>query len=128
MSNEPPVREEPLPDELTFEAWQQQLRAGRLLGHECDDCGWVMALPHGACDDCGGRSLTVVNLPTDGEVYSVTRVHVAPEGFEDGYHLALIDLGPARVLGRVSGDPSIGDEVTMFDVFEGTADPAPIFE
>lgn len=128
MSNEPPVREAALPDDLTFQAWQDHLREGRFLGHECADCGWVTGVPHAACDDCGGRDLTVTELPTTGEVYSVTRVNVAPEGFEGGYRLALVDLGPTRVLGRVEGEPEIGDTVSFTAVFEGTDDPAPVFE
>lgn len=128
MSNEPPAREAVVPAELTFRAWQDALEAGRILGHECEDCGWITAFPRGACDHCGGRALGVTELPTTGEVYSVTRVHVAPEGFEGGYGLALVDLGAARVLGRVEGEVDIGDPVRFTAVFDGTGDPAPVFE
>lgn len=127
MSNEPPLREASLPDELTFHDWQDYLRQGRILGHECDDCGRVTSFPRGACDHCGGRALMVTELPTTGEVYSETQVHVAPEGFEGGYRLALVDLGGARVLGRVDGEVEITDTVTMTGVFEGNGDPAPVF-
>lgn len=126
MSEERPVVG--LPSELTFDQWQQSLREGRIFGHECADCGWLTGLPRGACNNCGGRDLAVTELPTTGEVYSVTRVHVAPEGFDGGYRLALVTLGDANVLGRIEGDVEIGERVTFTAVFEGTGDPAPVFE
>lgn len=128
MSNEPPLREASLPDELTFHDWQEYLRQGRILGHECDDCGRTTSFPRGACDHCGSRGLTVTELATTGEVYSETQVHVAPEGIDGGYRLALVDLDRARVLGRVDGEVAIGDAVTMKGIFEGNGDPAPVFE
>lgn len=127
MSKEQPVGEE-LPDELTFGAWQDALRKGRLLGHECGDCGWATSFPRGACDHCGSRDLAVTALPDTGEVYSETQVNVAPEGFDGGYRLALVDLDGVHVLGRIDGDAAIGDTVTFTDVFEREDAPAPVFE
>ena len=115
-------------EDLTFNDWQDALEDGNLLGHECLNCNHVSGLPRGACDRCGSRDLSVVELPKAGEVYSETEVYVAPEGFEGGYGLAIISLGDARVLGRIDGDIEIGDEVIFSEVFSGTGDPAPVFE
>jgi uncharacterized OB-fold protein len=114
--------------ELDFATWQAQLREGRLLGHECESCNQITTFPRGACDDCGSRDLVPTELPTTGKVYSETRVQVAPEGFEGGYQLALVDLNGALVLARIDGDADIGDAVTLSHVFEGNGDPAPVFE
>jgi len=128
MSKEQPVQADELPDELSFKSWQKALREGCLLGHECEDCGWVTSFPRGACDHCGSRSLTVTGLPETGEVFSETQVNVAPAGFEGGYRLALVDLNGTHVLARIDGDAEIDDTVTFSDVFEGSDDPAPIFD
>lgn len=117
-----------VPRELTFQSWEEALRSGRLLGQECGDCGRVTSFPRGACDHCGSRDLGTIELPETGEVYSETSVYVAPEGFEGGYQLALVDLDGAHVLARIDGGAEIGDTVTFADVFEGSDDPAPVFE
>jgi len=140
MSNEQPIRESEEQNEdeqpetasesgkLTFRGWQEALRDGRLLGEECADCGRVTTFPRGACDGCGSRDLETVELPETGEVYSETSVHVAPEGFEGGYRLALVDLEGAHVLARIDGEAEIGDTVTFSAVFEESGDPAPVFK
>jgi uncharacterized OB-fold protein len=136
MSRKKPVRDEEdesavteaVSDELTFRGWQEALREGRLLGEECGDCGQVTSFPRGACDGCGGRNLSTVELPETGEIYSETSVHVAPEGFEGNYQLALVDLDGTHVLARIDGGAEIGDTVTFADVFDDSGDPAPVFE
>lgn len=127
MSKESTVDRGTVPEDLSFRTWQAELRNGRLLGHECSDCGHRTSFPRGACDACGSRSLDVIQLPDSGEVYSETSVHVAPEGFESGYRLALVDLDGAHVLCRIDGAAEIGDTVEFGGVFEGNGDPAPVF-
>jgi uncharacterized OB-fold protein len=114
---------------LTYNDWSEAVRDGELAGLECEDCGNVTGTPKAACTDCGSRSLSRVALPDEGTVYTETTVAVAPEGFEGGYKVGLVELGGtgARVLGRLDDGAEIGDEVELVDAFESDGEPAPVF-
>ncbi|MFP4175398.1 MAG: Zn-ribbon domain-containing OB-fold protein [Halobacteriales archaeon] len=114
---------------LTYNDWAESVRDGELVGLECDDCGNVTGAPKAACTDCGSRSLSQVALPDEGTVYTETTIAVAPEGFDGGYKVGLVELGEtgARVLGRLDDDAEIGDEVEYVETFESEGEPAPIF-
>lgn len=112
----------------SYEEWQRILwEDGELVGQRCAGCGHVTAAPKAACARCGERDLDRLRLPTEGTVYSWTTIEVAPADFDGPYDVALVDLGEARVLGRVRGDPSVGDPVALVDVFERDPGPAPVF-
>jgi uncharacterized OB-fold protein len=120
-----------LPEPLSYHDWAAAVREDRLLGQECGDCGHVSGVPSGACQECGGRDLTTVELPTTGEVYTETTINVPPEQFEErGYQVAVVDLGDARVMVRIEGDHvDIGDEVALSGHIDTDDDhPAPTFE
>lgn len=120
-----------LPESLSYGDWAAAVRDGRLLGQECGDCGHGGGVPSGACQECGSRDLTTVQLPTEGTVYSETTINVPPEGFEErGYQVAVIDLGDARVMARIDGDHvDIGDDVALSGFIDTDEDhPAPTFE
>lgn len=101
---------------LNHESWARALRDGVLLGQECADCGHVLGTPKSVCPACSGRSLVTVHLPTSGKVFSETTIEVTPEGLDDRYQVAVVDLGPTRLLGRVADKVKIGDSV-VFDGF-----------
>lgn len=113
---------------LTAKGWADALRAGRLLGQACEHCDHVTAAPKAACAECGSRSLQVVDLPTEGEVYSETTIEVAPEGFDAPYTIVIVTVGDARVLGRTEEAVSIGDTVELRDVLEAENFVSPVFE
>lgn len=112
---------------LTTGGWRDALEDGQLLGQECRDCGHVTAAPKAACVRCGSRAVDAVELPETGTVYSVTRIEVAPEGFDAPYHVAMVALGDGRITVRLDDEAAIGETVT----FEGAAStpegPAPRF-
>ena len=112
---------------LTHAGWSRALRDGVLLGQHCPDCGHATAAPKAACAKCGSREIGVVQLPTDGEVYTETTVAVAPAGFEAPYQVALVSLGEATVLAHVDGEASIGDAVELCDTVEADGGPVPVF-
>ncbi|UPM43698.1 Zn-ribbon domain-containing OB-fold protein [Halocatena salina] len=116
-----------------YEAWADALRSDRILGVSCSDCGATYGTPISVCHDCGSRNLESVDLPTEGTLYSVTRVEVPPTGFEGPYHVGIVQVGAARVTARIETDaddapPEIDDSVVFSGVME-TDDglPAPVF-
>ncbi|WP_435193900.1 Zn-ribbon domain-containing OB-fold protein [Natronomonas sp. EA1] len=118
------------PEQLTYSEWAEAVRDGRLLGQECPDCGHVAGAPKGACAHCGSRDIETVELPSEGEIYSVTTIAVPPGQFEErGYQVALVQLGDARVMGRLDDqDVEIGDSVTLSGVIDvDDGHPAPVF-
>jgi len=116
-------------ESLKYEEWAEALRGGRLVGQECAVCGNVTGAPKAACPDCGSRELSRVGLPDEGTVYTETTVAVAPEGFEDDpYKIGVVQLGEARVLGRLGDDAEIGDEVVLSGTYEHDGEPSPVFE
>jgi len=114
---------------MTHSDWANSLRNGELLGQECSDCGNVTGTPKSACPECGSREVSSVILPEEGTVYTETTVAVPPEGFDDGrYKVGIVQVGEARVLGRLGKGAEIGDEVEFVGVFEAKEDPSPVFE
>lgn len=116
---------------LTHDAWTEAVRDGRLLGAACRDCGATVGAPTAACPHCGARALAVRDLPTRGTVYTETTIEVPPAGVEErGYQVAVVDLGDARVMGRLDDEAvAIGDDVVLAGFLEdGQGNPAPRFE
>lgn len=113
--------------DLTYRGWAAALRDGVLLGQHCTECGRATAAPKAACAHCGNRDPTVVQLPTEGEVYAETTVAVAPAGFDGPYQVALVSLGDVRLMARIDGEVAIGDAVELRDVVEVDGQPAPVF-
>lgn len=100
---------------LTHGEWNRAVREGELLGQHCDDCGRTQGTPKAACPYCGSRDLETVELSTEGVVYTETTINVPPEGIDErGYQVAVVDLGDARVMGRlVDESVGIGDRVVL---------------
>jgi len=117
-------------DALDYATWAEALREGRLLGLACG-CGHTNGSPTGACPHCGSRDFERVELPTEGVVHSETTIQVPPSTFEErGYQVVVVEVGEAKVMGRVDGDGvAIGDEVRLSGVVaEDDGNPAPRFE
>lgn len=110
----------------SVERWRTALRDGRIEGQRCTDCDHHVATPKAACPDCGSRAIEPTTLPTTGEVHSVTDIAVPPAEFEGPYTVGIVDLGPARIMGRIEGDVRIGDSVALSGVLEETS-VAPLF-
>ncbi|WP_266075655.1 Zn-ribbon domain-containing OB-fold protein [Haladaptatus caseinilyticus] len=113
---------------LTYAEWRTRLESGDLVGLECRSCGHVTATPKRACIDCGGRNLTSNHLPHAGTVHSETTITVPPVGVDGPFQVGIVELGDARLLGRVEGDVEIGDTVELSGTVEVDGMPAPMFE
>ena len=114
-------------DTLTHAKWAEAVRVGTLLGQRCQSCDHVVATPKSVCVDCTGRELSTIELPTTGTVYSETTIEVTPVGQDDRYQVAIVDLGETRVLGQISGDVEIDDEVSLSGHVEYEGMPGPTF-
>ncbi|WP_435361833.1 Zn-ribbon domain-containing OB-fold protein [Haloarchaeobius sp. DFWS5] len=120
----------PLDGTLTEKDRQQALRDETILGQRCEDCGHETAAAMAACSRCRSRSLSVVELPQDGVVYTETTIAVPPPGHDGPYQVAVVSLGEeARCTARIRGPVvSIGDSVSLVDVMTADGRPVPVFE
>jgi uncharacterized OB-fold protein len=102
-------------DRLTHGEWSAAVRGGELLGQSCPDCGATQGTPKAACPHCGSTDLETVELPTEGVVYTETTINVPPEGIDErGYQVAVVQVGDARVMGRLDHEHvDIGDMVLL---------------
>jgi uncharacterized OB-fold protein len=87
---------------LTFVAWREALRDGKLLGLQCNDCGSVTCPPRKVCAKCTSENLETVELSRLGEIKSFTVCYAVPTGFEGPYVVAMADLDEgSRVMANV---------------------------
>ena len=86
---------------LTFATWREGIKAGKLLGLKCKDCGTVTCPPRKVCAGCAGENLDVIELGGKGEIRSFTVCYAVPTGFVGPYVVAVADLEEG---GRVMGD------------------------
>jgi len=114
---------------LTHEEWREALTDNTLLGLECTKCGHVTATPKAACVRCGSREVLEVRLPNTGRVYSKSTIEIAPEAQGSGYQIAFIDIGDARILGRIADGEyvEIGEEVELRESYEYEGDIVVVF-
>lgn len=112
---------------LTHNAWKQALRAGHIIGQECTNCNHRTAAPKAACTRCGGRDLNIVELPTEGTVFSETTLAVTPEQFSDEFQAGIVDLGVARIMAQFEVEVEIGDVVELVGTVEEDSEPGPLF-
>lgn len=122
-------QEDVLKDGLSHAEWSEALLDGVLLGQRCRDCGRETGAPKAACIDCGSRELETIELPRRGVVHTETTIQVPPEGFKRGYQIVVVELGDARVTGRVD-DPGveIEDEVELTEGRRTESGVAAVFE
>lgn len=128
MSGEGEVPEYAPEESLTHQHWSRALEDDVLLGQECADCEHVLGTPKSVCPACSGRTLRTVALPTSGEVFSETTIEVTPAAAADRYQVAVVDLGPTRLLARVEGDVTIGEQVSFAGTVEYEGLSGPLFQ
>lgn len=95
-----------LPDERYTLPFWEALADGRLLVHRCESgCGRAFFPPGPVCPHCGGRDVDWAEVDPRGELYSYTRQHVTPPGFDAPLVVGLTELaaGP-RLLTPVAAD------------------------
>lgn len=71
------------------------------------------------CPRCGNRGLEKIEVPTEGKVYSYTKIHVAPPEYADlaPYHVVLVQLTDnLRVTAYVQENVQIGETIRFKEV------------
>lgn len=85
--------------------WRLNKAKYGLVGAKCKDCDEVVFPPRAACPACGSANYQSVSLPDSGQILTWTTVHVAPDGVDAPYTIALIRLGDGTVVtGQIVGD------------------------
>lgn len=89
-------------ERYTLPFWEA-LTEGRFLAHDCAACSTVFFPPAPVCPACGDRAVDWVEVRPRGRLYSFTRQHATPPGFEAPLVVGLVELdaGP-RVLAPVA--------------------------
>ncbi len=91
---------------LTLKDYEQGLRAGKMLGLRCRNCGEIMCPPMPVCCGCGGKELEKTEMGGEGELMAFTITRVPPEGMDAPYIVCLVKLSEGPwVMGRLDHDP-----------------------
>ena len=90
-------------DVVTLQRFFAEVRAGRLTGIRCRECGELAIPPKELCATCGKHAWDTVPLKGDGTVASYTVIRVAPRGHtRTPYAVAVVQLSEGvSLLGRV---------------------------
>lgn len=78
-------------DRYTLPFWEG-LSEERFLVHHCTECSTVFFPPAPVCPDCGARDVEWHEVSGRGRLYSFTRQHAAPPGFEAPLVVGLVEL------------------------------------
>ncbi len=100
--------------------WRTRKQRLSLQGERCPHCSRALFPPRDICPHCGGPAKTELSMSGRGRVYSYSRVHHAPAGFEpyEPCLVALVQLeeGPlvtAQLTDVEPEDVAIGMPVEM---------------
>ena len=89
---------------VTLQGFFAEVRAGRLTGIRCRECGEVAIPPKELCATCGKHAWDTVPLKGEGTIASYTVIRVAPRGHtgETPYAVAVVQLSEGiSLLGRL---------------------------
>ncbi len=91
--------------------WRLKAQRYGLIGEVCPTCHGKIFPPRDVCPHCAGEAGPAFQFSGQGEVYSYTTIHNAPEGYEGNvpYVVALIKLDEG---------PMITAQLTDIDVAE----------
>ena len=93
---------------LTYNAYRDGLKEGKLLGLKCNQCRTFICPPRKVCPECQSENMDIIELSGKGEILTFTVIHVPPQGFEGPLVVATgkLDEGP-WVVGNIEGvDPN----------------------
>jgi uncharacterized protein len=123
-------------DQTRIHEFYDNLRDGRLTTTRCRDCDELHFPPRIVCPECTGDDLEYVDLPHEGELFAFSEVRgglpIGLREHEVPFVVAVVDLGPVRLSGRVDDasydDLEIGDPVSLKIVeIDGPTDDERVF-
>jgi uncharacterized OB-fold protein len=89
--------------------WRRIPERYNLIGNKCETCGTPYYPARKICPKCRRKGKLVKQaMPHHGTIYSYTRVHAAPSGFEheSPYELAIVELdNGVRLLTQIVDSP-----------------------
>ncbi len=106
------------------------LAEGRLISTRCRRCRRVSFPPKPLCRSCWSEDIEWIDLPSNGLLYSYTRVHVVPRAFlaDALYDIGIVDLlNGVRLMCRlldVGPGTAVGSAVRMVSAIY---DDGPLF-
>ena len=85
----------------------ESLKGGKFIGLKCKQCGAYNMPPGKVCLECASEDMEIVELSGRGEIQTFTVIHVAPEGFQSPFIVALVKLeeGPWITANVINVDP-----------------------
>lgn len=93
---------------LTFRDYSKALKANRLLGLKCSDCGTVTCPPMMVCRKCTGTNHEITEMSGAGKVVTFTTSFINSEGREGELPITIVmvelDEGP-WIMGNMIDDP-----------------------
>jgi uncharacterized OB-fold protein len=97
---------------LTSKKFAEALKEGKFLGLKCRQCGSYTVPPRKVCSECRSEDMEIVELSRRGKVKTFTVIHVAAEGYQAPYIVALVELeeGPWVTTNIINIKP---EEATM---------------
>lgn len=92
---------------LPYITFLDHLKAGKLVGMQCQDCSETIIPPNAACPACGSFNLQEHAFSKKGTLKTFTIIRVGPTGFQVPYVVAMVELaeGPWVVGNLVDIDP-----------------------
>jgi uncharacterized OB-fold protein len=115
------------PELVSLEGGRLQLKGGR-----CKSCG-ALSFPKGqVCTQCLSLEIDDKILSGEGELYSYSRVHMAPKGWDVPYTIGYVDLPEGiRIFAHIdesAGRAQIGARVRLGQGRVGTAQDGAILK
>ncbi len=77
----------------------------------CVKCGFVTSWKRIRCPKCGSE-MTEFRV-NDGVVLESWKLYVTPEGFEESYHINLVDIGQGKIMCKSKERLSEGSKVII---------------
>ena len=92
-----------------------------LIAGRCQNCDWTSFPANSVCPMCLNEDIRTLALPSTGQLYAETTVHVAPRPWHRPMSLGYVDFeGGVRVFGHLQNAPEIGQTVEVALASVGT--------
>ncbi len=94
---------------LTFKAFNEGLKANKILGVKCKDCGTITSPPKMFCSKCQSPNMDIIELKANGKIVTFSTINVVAEGREAEcpYTIVMVELAEGPwIMGNLNMDPT----------------------